>query len=62
MDTEEYKEMNRLCTLMKSEQNPAKFFALLEKLNALLERKEKRLVEKLRESIAEPRDSRPQAA
>jgi hypothetical protein len=47
---------------MQSEQNPANFFALLEQLNDLLERKEKRLAEKLRESIEELRDSRPLAA
>jgi len=55
MDTEELKEMYRLCTLMQSEQNPDKFSVLLEQLNNLLECKDKRLIEK-------PRDSRLQAA
>ena len=50
MDTEELKEMYRLCTLMQSEQNPDKFSVLLEQLNDLLEQKEKRLIEKLRAS------------
>ena len=60
MDTEEHKEMVRLCTLMQTEQNPVNFFALLEQLNDLLECKEKRLIEKLRESVE--KDSRPLAA
>jgi len=47
MDGEELKEMARLCTLIKNEQNPEKFFRLFEQLNDLLERKERRLVAKL---------------
>ena len=47
MDGEELKEMARLCTLIKNEQNPEKFFRLFEQLNDLLERKERRLAAKL---------------
>lgn len=44
---EEQEEMHRLCTLIESEQNADRFFALIEQLNDLLERKEKRLIRKL---------------
>jgi hypothetical protein len=61
MDTDQHQEMNRLCTLIQTEQNPDKFFALIEQLNDLLERKEERLIAKLRDS-GRLRDSGSQAA
>ena len=47
---DEQNEMLRLCTLMQTELPPEEFFLLLKQLSELLERKEKRLVEKIRSS------------
>jgi hypothetical protein len=48
MTDEERKEMLRICTVMQTEQNPAKIAAMLKHLDELFECKEKRLVEKLK--------------
>ena len=62
MNSDELKEMHRLCTLMQSEQNPKTFSLLLEQLNDLLERNEVRLIEKLRSAGSTLRTSGAQAA
>ena len=49
MQNEEVKEMFRLCALIQTEHDPAKFAVLLDQLNRLLARKEKRLAEKLQD-------------
>jgi hypothetical protein len=54
MQDDEAKEMFRLCSLIQTEQNPAKFASLLEQLNDLLECKEKRLRVKETESATQP--------
>lgn len=43
MNPEERERMKRLCERIQIEQNPHVFTKLVEQLNALLERKEKRL-------------------
>jgi hypothetical protein len=43
MTTEEREQMNLLCELIQIEQNPDRFMELVDKLNELLEHKEKRL-------------------
>jgi hypothetical protein len=42
MTPEEREKMNRLCILIQSEQDPAKFTALMKELNELLESKGRR--------------------
>jgi hypothetical protein len=49
MTDEERKEMLRISSVMQTEQNPAKIAAMLKQLNELFERKEKRLVKKLKD-------------
>jgi hypothetical protein len=44
MNQEESEQMNRLCELIQAEQNPERFMRLVDKLNQLLERNEKRLL------------------
>ena len=56
MNNEERQEMQHLCTLIQSEQDPVKFSALLEQLNDLLEQKEKRLIEKLKDAQSQAPD------
>jgi hypothetical protein len=41
--SEDREEMNRLCRLIQDEPDPAKFSALVEQLNNLLESQEERL-------------------
>jgi hypothetical protein len=43
MTTEEREQMNRLCELIQTEQDTDRFMELVDQLNELLERKEKRL-------------------
>jgi hypothetical protein len=48
MTPEECEQMNQLCVLLQSENDPEKFSALLQELNNLLEKKERRFLDDLK--------------
>jgi hypothetical protein len=47
-DPEERERMNQLCVVLQSENDPEKFSALLQELNNLLDKKERRFLDDLK--------------
>jgi hypothetical protein len=45
MTAEEREKLTQLCILIQSEKDPVRFTALVQELNALLEKKEQRFIE-----------------
>jgi hypothetical protein len=60
MTSEQRARINELCQCIQDEQNPAKFMALVEELNVLLENKSARLSSVKKTDLPEglPRDAR----